>query len=94
VDLKGGQGQGRAVNLMLRKGQAAGSLRSVTVERTTDLPLSPGARTALLYCVSGHCAVDDVPLSPGESLLLEDLSADVLALRGHAQLMLAEVSCT
>ena len=86
-------GRCRDFNLMLRKGQAAGSLRSVTVEQMTDLPLSPGARTALLYCVSGHCAVDDVPLSPGESLLLEDLSADVLALRGHAQLMLAEVSC-
>lgn len=87
-------GRCRDFNLMLRKGQAAGSLRSVTVERTTDLSLSPDTTTALLYCVSGHCTANDIPLSPGESLLMEDLSADVLALRGHAQLMLAEVSCS
>ena len=86
-------GRCRDFNLMLRKGQATGSLRPVTVEQTIDLPLSPGARTALLYCVSGDCTADNVPLSPGESLLMEDLSADVLTLRGHAQLMLAQVSC-
>ena len=86
-------GRCRDFNLMLRKGQAAGSLRSVTVEQMTDLPLSFDTTTALLYCVSGDCIVDGVPLSPGESLLLEGIASDVLALRGHARLMLAEVSC-
>ena len=86
-------GRCRDFNLMLRKGRATGSLRSVTVERMTDLPLSPDATTALLYCVSGDCTVNDVPLSPGESLLMEDANAELLTLRGDARLMLAEISC-
>ena len=83
----------RDFNLMLRKGQAAGSLRAVTCDG--PCPLSPGTRTALLYCVTGTCTAAGVPLAPGESLLIEDVDADALTLEGdpQARLMLAEVSC-
>ena len=86
-------GRCRDFNLMLRKGRATGALRSLTVAGHAACPLNEGARTALLYCVSGRCTVNDVPLSPGESLLAEGLCADVLALRGDARLMVAEVTC-
>lgn len=85
-------GRCRDFNLMLRKGQATGSLRALTCDG--PCPLSPGTRTALLYCVTGACTVADVPLAPGESLLLEDVDVPSLSLQGdpQARLMLAEVS--
>ena len=86
-------GRCRDFNLMLRKGQATGSLRAVTCDG--PCPLSPGTRTALLYCVSGPCIAAGVPLAPGESLLIENVDTDALTLEGdpQARLMLAEVSC-
>ncbi len=82
----------RDFNLMLRKGQATGSLRALTADG--PCPLSPAARTALLYCVSCSCAAEGVALSPGESLLLEDVDVPSLSLQGdpQARLMLAEIS--
>ena len=86
------QGRCRDFNLMLRKGRATGSLRAMTGDG--PCPLSPGTRTALLYCVSGSCTAAGVPLAPGESLLLEDVDVPVLSLRGdpQARLMLAEIT--
>ena len=85
-------GRCRDFNLMLRKGRATGNLRALTADG--PCPLSPGVRTALLYCVSGACTAAGVPLAAGESLLLEDVGTNVLALEGTPQtrLMLAEVS--
>ena len=86
-------GRCRDFNLMLRKGQATGSLRALTCDG--PCPLSPAAQTALLYCAEGACTVGGVALTAGESLLLEDLAADALRLTGEpqARLMLAEISC-
>lgn len=84
-------GRCRDFNLMLRKGRTAGSLRPLSVAEEALCPLDERTRIALLYCVSGDCTVDDVPLSAGESLLLEDAAADILTLRGAARLMLVQV---
>ena len=88
-------GRCRDFNLMLRKGQATGSLRALQVTGTVACPLSPGAQTALLYCAEGHCTAAGVWLAPGESLLLEDVDGDALTLEAapQARLMLAQVSC-
>ena len=88
-------GRCRDFNLMLRKGQATGSLRALQVTGAVACPLSPGAQTALLYCAEGHCTAAGVRLSPGESLLLEDVDTDALTLEAAPQtrLMLAQVSC-
>ena len=88
-------GRCRDFNLMLRKGQATGSLRSLEVTGPMEQVLSPAAKTALLYCAEGACTVGGVALAAGESLLLEDLAADALRLTGEpqARLMLAEIIC-
>ena len=87
-------GRCRDFNLMLRKGRATGSLRPLLVTDPVSCPLSPAAQTALLYCAKGACTVQGVALATGEGLLLEDLAANALHLRGEpfARLMLAEVS--
>ena len=85
-------GRCRDFNLMLRKGRATGSLRAVTADG--PCPLSPGACTALLYCVSGVCTAAGVQLAAGECLLMEDVDTKILTMEGTPQtrLMLAEVS--
>ena len=86
-------GRCRDFNLMLRKGRAKGSLLPLTVSGVFALSLSPDTQTALLYCVSGPCAANGVPLSPGDSLLLEGAANEVLTLQSAAtRLMLVQVA--
>ncbi len=87
------QGRCRDFNLMLRKGRAKGSLLPLTVSGVFALSLSPDTQTALLFCVSGPCAANGVPLSPGDSLLLEGAANEVLTLQSAAaRLMLVQVA--
>ena len=86
-------GRCRDFNLMLRKGQATGELRTLQVMAPMALDLFPAAKTVLLYCTEGACTVEGIALTFGESLLLEDVDVPSLSLRGDpaARLMLAEI---
>ena len=88
-------GRCRDFNLMLRKGEATGSLTALTAD-VTPLSVAPDRATAfaLLFCAEGRCTVtvDNTVygLSSGESLFLEVPAACPLSLQGAARLMLAQ----
>ncbi|MBR3293981.1 MAG: HutD family protein [Oscillospiraceae bacterium] len=85
-------------NLMLRKGAAEGSMRTLRVCGAADLQTEPGAQTLLLFCAQGSCTVTDgarrESLSPGESLLLAANAKLCLRLEGEAELLCCQMGKT
>ena len=92
-------GRCRDFNLMLRKGKASGSLQPLSVGAAAPCLLAADTQTALLFCASGDCVLstpsEQITLSAGESLLVEEADGTPLTLTGcpAAWLMLAQMRC-
>ena len=81
-------------NLMLRKGRAAGDLRSLRTDKG-GVTAAAERETVLLYCDAGgsvRAEGETVALAPGEALLLEDAKGVGMDLTGQSLWMLAQIT--
>lgn len=83
-------------NLMLRRGQAEGTMEALRLRAGEARTLAhEGEDEALLYCAEGRCAVrvdtETVALAPGESLLLRGPADPALTAESDAALMLCRM---
>lgn len=85
-------------NLMLRQGQAEGTVETMSLYRERqECALLPQTEDILIYCVSGVCQITSFErcytLQPGEALSASGLKSGALSLKsdGEARLMLCQM---
>ena len=91
-------GQCTDFNLMLRRGQADGTMetRRLFAESEIYHP-APQAEQILLYCAAGSCGIvcqgETLVIHSGESLLVRQVDGGDMTLKseGHAQLMICQM---
>ena len=83
-------------NLMLRRGKAVGSMELLKLTETPTAPSAAAhslrhdaAEQLLLCCIEGTAQINQIPLAPGETLLLSGETN--LKLTGPAMLMLCRM---
>lgn len=84
-------------NLMLRKGKADGSIRSLFLAgEVNEFSPDPRSEQLLIYCASGKCAIlynnMEYTITAGESLYADDKASTPLVFSGsEAMVMVAEM---